>query len=83
MQPTLVHSELHIWFSLHFSVDYEHLVFTIIDDPILLYDIAQSNDVGDSSIYEQNVFVIARLFSLWVTTMVPPLLLSLMLMLEL
>ena len=46
MQPALVHSELHIWFDLRFSVDYEHLVPTIICEPILLYDVAQSNDVG-------------------------------------
>ena len=62
MQPALVHSELHIWFALRFSVDYEHLVFTIIGDPIFLYDVAQSNDVGDGSLAEPNIFVIARHF---------------------
>ena len=64
MQPALVHSEFHILFALRFLVDYEHLVFTIIGDPILLYDIAQSNDVGDVSLAEPNVFVIARHFCL-------------------
>ena len=47
MQPTFVHSELHIWFSLHFLVEYEHLVLPIMGDPIFLYDVYQSNDVGD------------------------------------
>ena len=55
MQPALVHSEFHIWFALRFLVDYEHLVFTIIGDPILLYDVAQSNDVGDGSLAEPNI----------------------------
>ena len=64
MQPTLVHSGFHIWFALRFSVDYEHLVFTIIGDPIFLYDVAQSNDVGDGSLAEPNIFVIARHFFL-------------------
>ena len=59
MHPALVHSELHIWFDLHFLVNYELLVLTIIGDPILLYDIAQSNIVGDGSLAEPNVFVIA------------------------
>ena len=54
-----MHSELQIWLALHFSVNYELLVLTIIGDPILLYDIAQSNIVGDGSIAEPNVFVIA------------------------
>ena len=62
MQPALVHSEFHIWFALRFSVDFEHLVFTIISDPIFLYDVAQSNDVGDGSLAEPNIFVIARHF---------------------
>ena len=52
MQPALVHYELHIWFSLRFSVGYEDLVFTIIGDPILMYDVAQINDVGDGSLAE-------------------------------
>ena len=64
MHPALVHSEFHIWFSLRFSVDYEHLVFDIIGEPILLYDVAQSNDVGDGSLAEPNAFVIARHFCL-------------------
>ena len=64
MQPAFVHSEFHIWFFLRFLVEYEHLVFTIIGDPILLYDVAQSNDVGDGSLAEQNVFVVARHFCL-------------------
>ena len=64
MQPTFWQSELHIWFSLHFLVDYEHIVLTIIGDPIFLYDVAQSNDVGDGSLAESNVFVIARHFCL-------------------
>ena len=64
MQPALVHYEFHIWFSLRFSVDNEHLVLTIICDPILLYDIDQSNNVGDGSLAESNVFVIARHFCL-------------------
>ena len=83
MQPTFWHSELHIWFSLHFLVDYEHIVLTIIGDPILLYEVAQSYDVGDGSLDEPNIFVIARHFPLWVNTMVPPLLLSFMLLLDL
>ena len=62
MKPVIVHSELHIWFALRFSVDYEHLVFTIIGEPILLYDVAQSNNVGCGSLDEPNVFVIARHF---------------------
>ena len=53
MQPAPVHFEFHIWFPLRFSVDYGHLVFTIIGDPILLYDVAQSNDLGYGSIAEQ------------------------------
>ena len=64
MKPALLHYEFHIWFSLRFLVEYEYLVFTIIGDPIFLYDVAQSNDVGDVSIAEPNVFVIARHFCL-------------------
>ena len=64
MQPPLVHSEFHIWFDLRFSVDYEHLVFTIIGDPIFLYNVSQSNDVGDGSLAEPNIFVIAQHFCL-------------------
>ena len=64
MQPTLVHYELHIWFVLRFLVEYEHLVFTIICDPIFLYDIAQRNNVGDGSLAEPNIFVVARHFCL-------------------
>ena len=64
MYPALVYSEIHIWFALRFSVDYEHLVLAIIGDPILLYDVAQRNDFGDGSIAELNVFVIARNFCL-------------------
>ena len=60
MQPALVHYELHIWFVLRFLVDYEHLVFDIISDPILLYDVAQRNNVGDVSLAEPNCFVVAR-----------------------
>ena len=52
MQPILVNYELHIWFALHFLVYYEHLVFTIIGDPILLYDVAQNNNVGDGYLAE-------------------------------
>ena len=59
-----MHSELHIWFVLYFLVDYEHLVLTIISDPILLYDVAQSNNVGDGSLTEPNVFVVTRNFCL-------------------
>ena len=83
MQPALVHSEFHIWFAIYFSVDYENLVFTIIGEPILLYDVAQSNDVGDGSLAEPNLFWKPAIFSLWVTTMVPPLLLSLIILLDL
>ena len=45
-------------------MDYEHIVLTRIGDPIFLYDVAQSNDVGDGSLAESNVFVIARHFCL-------------------
>ena len=45
-------------------MDYEHLVLTIIGDPILLYDVSQINDVGDGSLAEPNIFVIARHFCL-------------------
>ena len=57
-----MHSELHIWFALRFLGDYEHLVLTIIGDPILMYEVAQSNDVGDGSLAKPNVFVISRHF---------------------
>ena len=59
MQPALLYYELHIWFALRFSVYYEHLVFTIIGDLILLYDVAQSNGVGDGYLAEPNIFVTA------------------------
>ena len=52
IQPALVHYELHIWFALCFSVDYEDIFLTIIGDPILLYDVAQSNDVDYGSLDE-------------------------------
>ena len=45
-------------------MDYEHLVLTIISEPILLYDTAQSNNVGDGSLAKPNVFVLARHFCL-------------------
>ena len=64
MQHTLVHSEFHICFDLRFSVEYEHLFYSIIGDLIFLYDVAQSNDVVDGSLSETNVFVIARYFCL-------------------
>ena len=64
IHPALVHSEFHICFALRLLVDNEHLVFTIIGDLILMYDIFQSNDVGDGSLAEPNVFVIARHFCL-------------------
>ena len=62
MHTALVHSEIHICFALRFSVYYEHLALTIIGDPILLYDVAQINDVGDGYLAEPNIFVIARRF---------------------
>ena len=52
MQPALVHSELYIRFALRFLLYYEHFDFTIIGYPILLYEIAQRNDVGDGSLAE-------------------------------
>ena len=45
-------------------MDYEHLVLAIIGDPILMYDVSKSNDVGDGSLAEPNVFVIAHHFCL-------------------
>ena len=45
-------------------MDYEHLVLTIIGDPILLYEVAQSNDVGDGYLAETKKIVIARHFFL-------------------
>ena len=47
-----------------FLVDYEHLALTIIGDLILLYDISQSNNLGDGSLAEPICFVIARHFCL-------------------
>ena len=64
MNPTLLHSEIHICFGLLFLVYYEHIVFTIIGEPIFLYGVAQSNDVGDGSLAEKHIFVIARHFCL-------------------
>ena len=55
MKPALLHSELHIWFSLRLLSGYEHLVITIIGEPTLLYDVAQNNDVGDGSLSETNI----------------------------
>ena len=52
MQTDPVHFELHIWFSLCFSVDYEHIFLAIIFEPIFLYDVDQSNDVGDGYLAE-------------------------------
>ena len=45
-------------------MDYKNLVFTIISDPILLYDISQINNVGDGSLAKPNVFVVTRHFCL-------------------
>ena len=59
-----MYSEFHIWFAFRFLVEYGHLVFTIIGDPIFLFDLAQSNDIGYGSLAELNVFVIARYFCL-------------------
>ena len=64
MQPAFVHSELHIRFVLRFSVDYEHIVLTIIGDPIMLYDISQNNNVGDGFLAEPIFFVVTRHFCL-------------------
>ena len=64
IQTALVHSELHIFFALRFLVDYEHLVLAITGDPILLYDIAQINNVGDGSLAEPIFFVLAHHFFL-------------------
>ena len=60
MQPTLVNSEINIWFALRFSVDYEHLVLATIGDPILLYNVSQRKDVSDGFLAEPKQFVIAR-----------------------
>ena len=68
---------------LRFLVDYKHLVITIIIDSILLYDISQSNNIGDGSLAKINVFVVTRHFALWVTNIDPPLLLSCILLLDL
>ena len=59
-----MHFELHIRFFLRFSVDYEHLVLTIISDLILMYDISQSNNVGDGSLAKPNLFVVTLNFCL-------------------
>ena len=59
-----MHYELYIWFYLRFLVDYEHIVLTIIGHPILLYEVSQSNDVGDGSLAEPIFFMISRHFFL-------------------
>ena len=64
MYPALVHSELYIRFVLRFYVDYEHIVPTIISDLILMYDIAQSYNVGDGSLAKPNAFVVTHHFCL-------------------
>ena len=59
-----MHSELHIRYVLHFLVEYKHLVITIISDLIFLYDIAQSNIIGDGSLAKPICFVVTRHFCL-------------------
>ena len=64
-------------------MEYENIVLTIISDPILMYDIAQSNNIGDGSLAKINVFVVTHHFSLWVPTMIPTLFSSCILLMEL
>ena len=64
MYLALMNSELHIRFVLHFSLEYKHLVFIIISDPIFMYDVAQSNNICDSSLAKPNIFVVTRHFFL-------------------
>ena len=78
-----MHSELHIRFLLRLLVDYKHLVITIISEPILLYDISQRNNISDSSLAKPIFGWQPAIFALWVTTIVPPLLLSCILLLDL
>ena len=64
MYPALMYYELHIRFFLQLLMYYKHLVLNIISDPILLYDIAQSNNIGDGSLAKPNIFVVTRHFCL-------------------
>ena len=64
-------------------MDYKILVFNIISDSILLYDVAQSNNICDGFFAKPNVFVVTRHFALWVNTIVPLLLLSCIVLLDL
>jgi hypothetical protein len=79
MQPTLMHSKLHIWFGLRLPLDHKHQIITTVCDAILIYQIVQSNDIGNSSRAEPNSLVVLGIVAFRVTTMVPPLLFSLIL----
>jgi hypothetical protein len=54
-----VHLEFHIWLGLRLSVHNNHKIVTIICDAILIYQIAQCNDIGDGSGAEPYSFVVA------------------------
>jgi hypothetical protein len=78
-----VHLEFHIWLGLLFSVYNKHQIVTIICDAILIYLIAQYNDIGDGSGAEPYSLVVALHRCLSITNMVPLLLLSRMLEIDL
>jgi hypothetical protein len=52
MEPTLVHLEFHIWLGLRLLVYNNHQIVTVIRNAILIYQIAQCNDIGDGSVAE-------------------------------
>jgi hypothetical protein len=60
MQAALVHSEFHIWFGLRLPVNHKHKIITIICDTVLIYQIAQSNNISNSSCDEPHSLVVAR-----------------------
>jgi hypothetical protein len=68
--PLIMQSKFHIRLALRRLVDNKHIIVTIIRKAILMDQIAQSDDVGDGS-------------CLRVTTIVPPLIFSLMLVVDL
>jgi hypothetical protein len=60
MQAALVHSEFHIRSGLRLPMDHKHQIITIVCDVVLIYQIAQSNDIGNSSRDEPNSLGVAQ-----------------------
>jgi hypothetical protein len=59
VESTLVHFELHVWLIGMFSVNDKHLVVTVVSHLILLDEITECDDVGNSILAKPNFIIIS------------------------